>query len=169
MMNDQLLFNEKVVSKRTEILFVALALLFLLLLTWRIISAGQDLLATILLFFFCIFLFYSLNYRTLIIRLTAESLKLSFGIFSLTIPLSNVGDCQLDDGLPPLMKYGGAGIHFMVIRKRYRASFNFLEHARIVIRLKKRAGLVKEVSFSTCRPDELGALIQGAISARKTG
>jgi hypothetical protein len=83
------------------------------------------------------------------------------------IPLNNVSDCKLDDNLPILTKYGGAGIHFMVFRKRYRASFNFLEHPRVVIELKKKAGLVRDISFSTCHPNELTQLIQGAISANE--
>mgnify|MGYP000900013350 CR=1 FL=1 len=33
------------------------------------------------------------------------------------------------------LRYGGAGIHFMSIRGRYRASFNFLEYPRVVIAL----------------------------------
>jgi hypothetical protein len=168
MMNDTLLYNEKVVSKRTELLFVALTILFFGLFLWRIIAGSLDLLASVLFFFFCFFLFYSLNYRMLIIRLTSESLKLSFGIFTWAIPLNNVIECHLDDDLPLLLKYGGAGIHFMLIRQRYRASFNFLEHSRIIIGLKRKAGLVRDISFSSCQPNELIPLIQGAISANKT-
>jgi len=55
--------------------------------------------------------------------------------------LDNVEGCCLDD-IPMLMRMGGAGIHFMLIRKRYRASFNFLEHPRVVIAFKKKEGLV---------------------------
>jgi Ca2+/Na+ antiporter len=167
MMNDYIIYNEKVFSKRTEILFIALTMLFFLLLIWRVIANSLDILASVFLFFFCFFLFYSLNYRTLIIRLTSESLKLAFGIFTWTIPLNNISGCQLDD-LPALMKYGGAGIHFMFIRKRYRASFNFLEHSRVVIGLKRKAGLVRDISFSTRQPNELIPLIRGAIATNKT-
>jgi hypothetical protein len=108
------------------------------------------------------------NFRTLVICLTSESLKLSFGIFAWAIPLNNIGEIQLDDDLPLLMKYGGAGIHYMFVRKRYRASFNFLEHSRVVIRLKSKVGLVQDVSFSTCQPNEIIQLMQEAISANKT-
>ena len=163
-MSDHLLYYEKVFSKKTAFLFIALATLFFVLLIWRVIASSFNFLTGIFLFFFCFFLFCSLNYRTLIIRLTPEFLKLSFGIFSWAIPLSNVSECQLDDNLPMLMKYGGAGVHFMSIRKRYRASFNFLEHARVVIGLKRKAGLVKDISFSTCHPIEITQLIQEAIS-----
>ena len=167
-MNTHLIYSEKLSSKKTELLFIALALLFLLLFIWGFIVGSVDFLAGIFFFFFVVFLFYSLIYRTLVIRLTSESLKFSFGIFSWTIPLNNVGEIQPDDDLPMLMKYGGAGIHFMFIRKRYRASFNFLEHSRVVIGLKRKAGLVRDISFSTCQPNELIRLIQGAKSANKT-
>ncbi len=166
-MNTPIILTEKVSSKRTEFLFIALTLLFCLLFIWRITARSVDLLASIFLFFLCFFLFYSINFRTLVIRLTSETLKLSFGIFTWTLPLNNVGDIQPDDDLLALMKYGGAGIHFMFVRKRYRASFNFLEHSRVVIGLKRKAGLVSDVSFSTCRPDELIRLMQEAISASK--
>jgi hypothetical protein len=66
------------------------------------------------------------------------------------------------------MKYGGAGIHFMLIHKRYRVSFNFLEHPRVVIALKRKAGWVRDVSFSTCQPNELIQLIQGAMLTHRT-
>ena len=167
MMSDSVIYSEKVTSKKTEFLFVALTLLFFILLIWRVMVSSLDILAGVFLFIFCLFLFYSFNFRTLVIRLTSESLMLSFGIFTWTIPLDNISVCQLDDDLPVLMKYGGAGIHFMVIRNRYRASFNFLEHSRVVIRLKRKAGLVKDISFSTCYPNELIQLIQAALSTNQ--
>jgi Ca2+/Na+ antiporter len=167
-MSTHLIYSENVSSKRTLFLFIALALLFLLLFTWRVMAGSKDFLAIILLFCFVIFLFYSINYRTLVIRLTSEALKLSFGIFTWTIPINNVSDIQPDDNLPVLVKYGGAGIHFTYLRKRYRASFNFLEHSRVVIGLKNKAGLVRDISFSTCQPNEIIRLIQGIIPANKT-
>lgn len=167
-MNTNILYNEKLSSRRTEILFIALTLLFLLLFVWCVTGRGLDFIASIFLFFCVVFLFYSLNYRTLIIRLTAESLILTFGIFGWSIPLSNIDAIQPDDDLPALMKYGGAGIHFMTVRKRYRASFNFLEYPRVVIGLKRKAGLVRDVSFSTRQPEEIIRLIDGARSVNMT-
>lgn len=166
-MSAHLIYSEKISSERTEFLFIALTLLFLLLFFWRVMARSVDFLGSIFLFFFGFFLFYTLNYRALIIRLTSETLRLSFGLFTWTIPLNNVSDIQPDDDLPVLMKYGGAGIHFMLVRRRYRISFNFLEHPRVVIGLKRKAGLVKDISFSTCQPNELIRLIQGAIVANK--
>ena len=164
-MTDNLIYEERVSSNRTEALFSGFTILFLMLLIWRVSTGSSDILSAAFFFFFVFFFFHSVNYRTLIIRLTPESLKLKFGIFTWTIPLDNVGECRIDD-LPMLMRYGGAGIHFMVIRKRYRASFNFLEHPRVVIALNRKVGIVRDISFSTRRPDDLIQLLQNAVSAR---
>jgi Ca2+/Na+ antiporter len=159
---DDLVYDERVASKRTEALFLALTILFFLLFIWRLIADRLDILAVVLLCLCCFFLFYSVNYRTLVIRLTAESLKLTFGLFTWTVPLDNIEGSRLDD-IPALMRMGGAGIHFMLIRKRYRASFNFLEYPRVVIALKKKVGPVQDISFSTQRPDEVLRLIQESV------
>lgn len=157
-------YEERVTSKATEVLFLALAGLFLLLFMWRLNAGGLDILAVLFFCLFGYFLFCTANYRKLIIRLTSESLRLTFGIFTWTVPLDNIGEFRLDD-LPVLMKLGGAGIHFMRIRRRYRVSFNFLEHPRVVIALKRRAGLVRDISFSTRHPDDVLQRIQDAASA----
>jgi hypothetical protein len=111
-------------------------------------------------------LFYALNYRTLVIRLTPAAIKLKFGIFTWTVPLDNVESCGHDE-LPASQRLGGAGIHFLMVRQRYRVSFNFLEHPRVVVALKKRAGPVQDVSFSTQQPDRVLQLIQPAAAARQ--
>ena len=165
-MVDDLIYNERVSSNRTEALFLALTLLFFLLLIWRVNAGSLDILAAVFICLFSLFFFYSVNYGTLIIRLTSESLKLTFGIFTWIVPLDNVEECCLDD-IPMLLRMGGAGIHFMSIRKRYRASFNFLEHPRVVIAFKRKVGLVRDISFSTRRPDDVLRLIQEVVSANR--
>ena len=162
-MTDAPIYQEKITSNNTEALFAALALIFSLLALWRADGFGWDGLAVTLAAFCIVFLFYSLNYRTLVIHISSESLKLKFGIFTWTIPLDNIEGCRHDDDLPTLMKYGGAGIHFMMIRNRYRASFNFLEYPRVVIAFKKKAGLVRDISFSTRKPEDILRLIRSLV------
>ena len=164
-MSDNLIYEERVSSNRTEALFVGLTILFLMLLIFKLSTGSPSILSAAFFLFFVFFFFCSVNYRTLIIRLTQESLKLKFGIFTWTISLDNIGECRRDD-LPILMRYGGAGIHFMLIRKRYRASFNFLEYPRVVFALIRKAGIVRDISFSTRRPDEVIQLLQSLVSAR---
>jgi hypothetical protein len=67
------------------------------------------------------------------------------------------------------MRLGGAGIHFMVIENRYRASFNFLEYPRVVIALKRKKGPVRDISFSTRHPEELLQRLRDSVSARNAG
>ena len=162
---ENLLYTERVSSKRTEMLFIALMLLFFTLLIWRVTARGLDILLLVFLCLFAFFFFYALNYRTLTIRLTIKSLKLTFGIFTRNVPLDNIESCRLDE-IPVLMRMGGAGIHFMLIRRRYRASFNFLEYPRVVIAFKRKVGPVRDISFSTCHPDEILRLLQDALLTR---
>ena len=88
--NDDLIYDERVTSKKTGVLFLALTILFLVLFIWRVIAGGLDIPAAVFLCLFVFFLFYSVNYRTLVIRLTAESLKLTSGIFTWTVVLVNL-------------------------------------------------------------------------------
>ncbi|MCU0485481.1 MAG: hypothetical protein MUC85_05160 [Anaerolineales bacterium] len=159
-MPEDILFLEKLSSRWTEALFLALTAIFLLLAAWRLNGSGLDALAVVLLIFGAIFLFYSINYRVLVIRLTRQILTLNFGIFTWKVPLENIAACRLDDQLPFLMKYGGAGIHFMMVDQRYRASFNFLEYPRLVVAFKGKMGPVCDISFSTRHPQEILRLIE---------
>ncbi|OGN90465.1 MAG: hypothetical protein A2Y88_02965 [Chloroflexi bacterium RBG_13_48_10] len=161
---NDLIYSERISSDKTEALFPALMLLFLLLLIWRVVTGRLYMLVVVFSIVFTLFLFYSINYRILNIRLTPASLRLKFGIFTWTVPVDNIEECDLDD-LPLLMRFGGAGIHFMTIRKRYLASFNFLEYPRVVIGFKRKVGLVRDISFSTRQPDEVIRHIHGAVAA----
>jgi hypothetical protein len=144
------LYQESLTSWRTSLLFIGLTLIFLLMALFT--RAGWSVTGWVL---SAVFAFYVLNYRKLTLLVDRKRLKLTFGLFSWTVPLENLQDCRLDDALPPFLKYGGAGIHFMTVSGRYRVNFNFLEYPRVVMALKHKAGLVWDVSFSTRRPEEL--------------
>jgi len=45
---------------------------------------------------------------------------------------------------------------------------NFLEHPRIVIELEKKRGLVRELAFSTEKPNEILRIIEESIAGRGT-
>lgn len=154
-------YEEHVSSARTQVLYAILTTIFLLWGVGRLAAGHPDMPAFAFLFLSVIFAFYASNYRTLVIRITPRSLRLVFGIFAWTIALDRIETCRIDDP-PPLAKYGGAGIHFLVVRRRYRASFNFLEHPRVVIALRPRAGLVRDISFSTRQPEEVIRRLQPA-------
>ena len=164
-MTENLTYTEKVSSNKTTALFVALTLLFLALCIWRAATSGFDPWAIVLLLLFAFFAFYSLNYRALIIQLSAEFLTLAIGVFRWKIPVENIEQCAPDD--ISLWRIGGAGIHFTFIRGRYRAMFNFLEHPRVVVALEKKKGPVKEIAFSTRQPEKVLSLIQETALAKR--
>ena len=153
-MSEYLLYQEHISSKRTTALFATLTALSVLLLAWHLSRGSAGFLRGFLIFLVVFFLFSSLNYRMLHIQLTPQALKLRFGIFSWTVPLDNVAGVQ-HDALPWLMRNGGAGVHFMTIRGRYRVSFNVLEFPRVVVALRTKVGPVRDVSFTTRHPDQL--------------
>jgi hypothetical protein len=165
-MTKDLIYEESVFSNRTEALFLALASLF----SWLTVRGRQThwrgLFSAVTLSLAAFFLFYSINFRTLRIRLTSDQLEMKFGIFRWTVPLDHIEEVHLDE-LPPLMRLGGAGIHFMSIRNRYRASFNFLEHPRVVIALKRQVGPVQDISFSTRHPEDIIRLTRTALAANR--
>jgi hypothetical protein len=159
-MTEDYIYEEKLSSNRTTLLFIILALSFLLLFLWRMMAAGFGWLAIVFFLLFCFFTFYIFNYRTLIIHLTPEFLRLSFGIFKWTVPLDTIEEPCLDD--ISLWRIGGAGIHFTSIRKRYRVFFNFLEYPRVVVNLKQKRGPVWDIVFSTRYPERVMDLIREA-------
>jgi hypothetical protein len=165
-MAKDLIYEESVSSNKTHALFLALASLF----SWLTLRGRQDrrrdLFSTVTLSLAAFFLFYSINFRTLRIRLTSERLELKFGIFRWIVPLDHIEEIHLDV-LPPWLRLGGAGIHFMNVHNRYRASFNFLEHPRVVIALKMQAGPVRDISFSTRRPEDIIRLTRTALVANR--
>ena len=162
MENHDFLYTEYLTSKRTTLFFAMLSVSCFSLAIMRASWYAFEALTLTLAFFSAFFLFYTLNYRVLEIKLTAKALKITFGIFSWEVPFSQIAESQLDS-LPIIKQFGGAGIHFMFVRKRYRASFNFLEYPRVVVALTKKVGLVQDISFSTRHPDEVIGLIQDGM------
>jgi hypothetical protein len=151
-------YEERLSSLRTEALFIALTLLPLAVFAFRFPSAGMDGWSIFLLAVVAMFLFYSLNYRVLVIRVGPNALRLRFGLFEWTIALQNIESCTLDR--VSVWRVGGAGIHFTSIGRRYRALFNFLEYPRLVVGLKEKKGPVRDVVFSTRNPAQVMALLQ---------
>jgi hypothetical protein len=159
---DKEIYKEELSSPRTEALFVTITGVFLFLSVWNWLRADHNIWTVLSLIFFVFFLFYSLNYRTLIINLSPETLQLTFGIFTWRIAVANVESCYLDT--PSIGSIGGAGIHFTWIKGKYRAFFNFLEHPRVVVTLKKKKGPVQEIAFSTRHPEQVMQIIQSGLS-----
>ena len=150
----ELLYREELTSPLTTVFFAALALLFAALASWRWRAAGSQTLTWFLVILSLYFLFYTLNFRVLIIAITPQFIRLKFGFIAWQTPLADL-ERVYRDKLDFFRYYGAAGLHFMVVRGRYRASFNFLEYPRVALALRRPAGPLREISFSTRQPDEI--------------
>jgi hypothetical protein len=152
------IFEEHLQSRRTSWLFLGLSLTLLLLGYWRVGMGGLDVIGGIAYSLGFFFLFYFINYRTLHITIDDQSVRLKFGVLSWVERAENIVSCE-EDELNWLQRNGGAGVHFMMVDGRYRVSFNFLEHERVVLRLKRRRGPVRDVSFSTKKVGEIVEIV----------
>jgi hypothetical protein len=155
------IYEENLSSIRTGALFIVLTLLFLGLFGWRWLNVSWSGWITTLLCIFMFFLFCSLNYKTLKIRITSETLRLTFGIITWKIAITNIDTCYTDE--TSLFRIGGAGLHFTWIKGKYRAFWNFLEYPRVVLSLKKKHGVVREIAFSTRHPEQIMQVIQSGL------
>jgi hypothetical protein len=159
---DEPIYTEKLQSNLTTGLFVLLALVFLALFGWRFTSVGWKFTPGLFLFLGVFFLFYVFNYRTLRIQISAKALILRFGLVRWETELENIQVFSQDD--PPLwIKYGGAGVHFAMVKGIYKAFYNFLEGPRVVVTFKEKQGPVQALSFSTHQPDQVLEILEKRI------
>lgn len=155
-------YYEELSSSKTSLLFLGLMILFLGIFAWRVRVVGFHTGPIICLCIAFLFGFYVLNYRILKITISDEMLELKFGLVRWRILLSNIAAYGLDDS-PWIIKYGGAGVHFAFVKGKYRAFFNFLEYSRVLISFHQKQGPVRELVFSTRKPDQVQAYINERI------
>ncbi|MCK4801905.1 MAG: pyridoxamine 5'-phosphate oxidase family protein [Anaerolineales bacterium] len=156
------LYQERVQSRITSWLFLVLMLIFFALFAWRFSALGFRVYPVVCLFFALFFLFYLINYRVLRIIISEDAVLLKFGFVRWKTLLANIQAINLDDS-PAWIKYGGAGVHFAFVNRRYRAFYNFLEHPRVLITFHHKQGLVQELVFTTRHPQEVIQIIQSRL------
>lgn len=156
------LYRERIQSQMTSLLFQVLMLIFFALFTWRFSAVGFRAFPVVCLFIALFFLFYVINYRILKISISEDAVLLKFGLVRWKTALANIKAIRLDDS-PLWIKYGGAGVHFAFVNRRYRAFYNFLEHPRVLITFHHKQGLVQELVFTTRHPQEVIQIIQSRL------
>ncbi len=157
-----MLYQERIQSRWTTLLFILLAAIFLGLASWRYSAVGIRFIPGLFLFLGLVFIFYVFNYRVLEISISDQLLKLRFGLVRWQINMENIREAELDDS-PALIRYGGAGVHFAFARGEYRAFYNFLEFSRINLRFKKKVGPVQGLVITTRQPEQLLKIIRGSL------
>jgi hypothetical protein len=149
-----LLYSERISSKTTTLLFVFLAMVFFVLFGWRFSVVSFKFVPGLFVFLGIFFIFYMINYLALKISITDEALQLKFGLIGWRTDINNIKQSVLYD--PPFwIKYGGAGVHFALVDGEYLAFYNFLEYPRVLIRFRKKQGLVQTLVFSTRQSNQI--------------
>ena len=153
------LYNEKVRSSKTSLLFVILALVFFALFGWRFSVVGLRFFPGLHAFLGLVFCFYVINFRELEISITGQILQLRFGVIGWSSNIENIKSSVLYD--PPFwIKYGGAGVHFAMVDDDYKAFYNFLEYPRVLIGFHQKQGWVQSLVFTTRQPDKILEILE---------
>ena len=151
---ENLLYNEKVRSNKTSLLFVILAMIFIALFVWRFSVVGFRFVPGLYAFIGLVFCFYVINFRELDISITDQTLQLKFGVIGWSSNIENIKLSVLYD--PPFwIKYGGAGVHFAMVDGDYKAFYNFLEYPRVMVGFHQKQGWVQSLVFTTRQPDKI--------------
>ena len=159
------IYQEEIQSPKTSLLFTLLALIFSALFAWRVTAVGFKAFPIVCLVLALFFFSYIVNYQTLRITITEEAVLLKFGLIRWRTSLKNIRTYKMDDS-PNWIKYGGAGVHFALVKGDYLAFYNFLEHPRILITFHHKQGLVQGLVFTTRQPEQVMEIIGSRIAAQ---
>jgi hypothetical protein len=154
----KILYREQLTDWKTSLLFVFLTVFFSVLFGFRFQQVGWKAGPILLMILSLFFLFYFINYFTLDITITSQELILKFGVFRWRESQANMGLVSQED-LPFWIRYGGAGIHFALVRGKYTLFYNFLDHPRLIFNLINKRGPVQQICISTCCPDQIRKLL----------
>ena len=147
-------------------LFVVLTLFFLGMFIYQILESplgskpAPDWYYLVMCLFFVFMTFIIINFSKLVLKATAKSLTVSYGLFKRVIPWDDVADCYPDES-SSLGMYGGYGIRIGRVNGKLRLVYNVLGGERVVLVLKK--GRFNEFVFSTNKPDSVMDVIKGRI------
>jgi hypothetical protein len=148
-------------------MFVVLTVFFLAMFLDQLVTEplgdkpAPDWFYLVMCLFFAFMTFIICNFSKLVVKATAKSLTVSYGVFKRVIPWEDVADCYPDES-SSLGAYGGYGIRIGRVNGKLRLVYNVLGGQCVVLGLKK--GKFKEFVFSTNNPDDVMDLIKQRIT-----
>jgi hypothetical protein len=110
----------------------------------------------LLLYMSLLFLFITITFRALSIKMTARSVVVGYGIFTRTIFWENIERCYSDE--VSSIRYGGWGIRIGRVKGKWRLVYNVIGGPRVVLALKR--GWFGEFVFSTKNPEEVMKVVR---------
>lgn len=163
-MDSNTLYEEKIASKWTTILFAFVTVFFMFMMFYQIFVGplGEYPAPTwVLIVLVIIFLFLTFNFRAMTIELTPEFLSTGFGVVKHRIPWEDIERSWEDES--PVWTYGGWGIRFEKSHGKRRLAYTVPQTPRVALSLKR--GRFQEFIFSTRKPGELIGLINEMTSS----
>lgn len=160
-MDSNTLYEEKLFSKWSTIIFTIFTLLFLFLTVYQIFIGplgGNPAPTWILGLFFALFLFLTVNFSIMTLRLTPEFLSASFGVLRYTVSWENVESCTQEEA--PLWIFGW-GIRFEKSRGKRRLSYTIPQTPQLKFILRDKN--FREFIFSTKTPEKVLELARKMI------
>ena len=98
------------------------------------------------------------NFRRLEVEMTKRHITVGFGAIRRTIPWDRVAEARRDER--SLLSYGGAGWRLSWSRRRGGWIMAFVDPRSPRVVLELRGGRLRELVFSTRRPEEVRRLIE---------
>lgn len=162
-MQSDVLYEEKIFQKGLTTLLTVITFIFLVLSIYLAFfeSLGNQVLIVIFFAMFLLFVFVTITFNTLDIKITSEFIRVSYGIIKRQISWERVEDCYLDEA--SVIRYGGWGIRIGKFREKWRLVYNVVGSPRVVLLLKE--GRFREFVFSTKNPDEVIELVKERINS----
>lgn len=161
-MDPNTLYEEKLFSKWSTIIFTIFTILFLVLTVYPIFIGplGDNKAPTWLLgLIFLLFLFFTLNFSFMTLKLTSEFLSVRFGVLSYNVTWENIEKCYKEE--VPLWTYGGWGIRFEKSKGERRLAYTVPQTSQLTVLLKNKR--FREFIFSTRNPDKVIKLVEKMI------
>ncbi|AEG19219.1 hypothetical protein [Methanobacterium paludis] len=156
------LYEEKLFSKWSTIIFTIFTVLFLGLTVYQIFIGplGDNKAPTWLLgLIFFLFLLFTINFSFMTLKLTPEFLSVRFGVLSYSVSWENIEKCYREE--VPLWTYGGWGIRFEKSKGERRLAYTVPQTPQLTILLKNKN--FREFIFSTRKPDKVMELVEKMI------
>ena len=110
-----------------------------------------------------LFVVFTINFMWLTIRITAEEVVVSYGLFRYRVRWHDIEDCYADEA--SAVWYGGYGVRVGWRAGKRRLIYNTIGDPRVV--LLTRSTPTPEFVFSTAYPDEVIQAVRGRLKLEK--
>ncbi len=146
---NRVIYEERLFSRWSALLLGAVTLFMVWQVTQQLqAGSGDGVPSWFLPFMLVLFIFLTLNFAWLTIRVTDEDVVVGYGVTRSRVRWTDIEGCYLDDA--SAVRYGGWGIRLGWYNGKRRLIYNTIGDGRVVLVTKKAR--FPELVFSTAQP-----------------